>query len=78
MKKFLNKLFSSEGEVSSKRFVGIISYFIILLASIAIMFLIDEDIPANKLTLLNTIIYTSAALLGISAVNAFSKNGNKA
>ena len=76
MKNFLKKLVSDKGEISSKRFTGILGYFSVVVVSLIIVF-VKSDISTNELTLLTAILYTSAALLGITSINAFSKNGNR-
>jgi hypothetical protein len=75
MIKFLKDLLSSQSDTSSKRFTGMIGFFLTLLFCFGYIItlnhqslvkdgiLILKDIPANVLTLLITILYLCTGLI---------------
>lgn len=72
MKDFFQSLLSPTGEISSKRFVGMVS---MMVALICILFLTWTEGGSNTVEeLLQTTLVISASLLGISSVTGIWKN----
>lgn len=72
MKEFFQSLLSPTGEVSSKRFVGMVS---MLVALVCILFLTWTEGGSNTVEeLLQTTLVVSSSLLGISSVTGIWKN----
>lgn len=83
---FFKNLLSSESDVSSKRFTGMLGFFLVLIFSFIYMLILNhqsqiingilnlKDIPANVLTLLITFIYVSAALIGLGILDKIGGN----
>jgi hypothetical protein len=86
MKQFIKNLLNSSSDTSSKRFTGIAGFFLTLFfcfgyiitlnhqSQIVKGILILKDIPTNILTLLITIIYVSAALIGLGILDKIGGN----
>lgn len=83
---FIKQLLNSSSDTSSKRFTGITGFFLTLFFSFGYIVLLNyqsqivkgililKDIPANVLTLLITILYITAGLIGLGILD---KLGNK-
>lgn len=79
--RFFSSLLSASSDTSSKRFTGIMGFFLTLFfcfgyvitlnhqSQIVKGILILKDIPANILTLLITILYITAALIGLGILD---------
>lgn len=83
---FLKSLLNSRSDVSSKRFVGIIGFFLTLIFSYVYIIILNyqsqfvkgilvlKDIPANILTLIITILYITAGLIGLGLLDKLGGN----
>lgn len=72
MKKFFNRMFSSDKSVSSKRFFGAIG-FISALILIYVVTIRIVEITDNKTHLIVMLLFVSAAMLGLEAImNGFN------
>ena len=75
-KSFIEKMLTSESGVSSKRSSGTIGFaiFIILTTFVVVYDMVDDGALAQfSVTLLTTLNYTSAALLGLGILDKFKK-----
>jgi hypothetical protein len=75
MKEFIKKMLSGGEDVSSKRVCGLIGWAVSILLVITVTFF-KADITANQLSLVTTLMYSSAAVLGISVVNQMKKKSD--
>ena len=85
-KSFVLELLSSKSDTSSKRFTGMIGFFTTLLYSFGYIMVLNyqskivygvlvlKDIPSNILTLLLTILYISAGLIGLGILDKLKSN----
>jgi len=74
MKKFINKLLSNSSEVSSKRFIGLLSFFMVGVFSFSIVFrnsaILNQDLVIKVFDTLFLII--AATILGGTIESVFT------
>lgn len=72
MKEFLIKLITSGSGVSSKRAVGVICYILITVSILVLLFVKPEFSGLSDIV--NTLIITTASLLGMTTIEKFSSS----
>ena len=72
MKDFLNKLITAGSGVSSKRLVGVICYILITVSILVLLFVKPEFSGLSDIV--NTLIITTASLLGMTTIEKFSSS----
>lgn len=89
MKQFFKDLLNSQSETSSKRFTGILGFFLTLIfcfcyiitlnhqSTIKDGILVLKDVPSNVLTLLITILYLCIGLLAVGVLDKLKNNKNE-